>query len=198
MNNFDYYFNEKIAEIGAMVCKNFLTTRPNVSNVIDLQKTEYGKINNVDFSYIKNNELKELAEVKCDMIWWSGNICLEIISNNTKDTLGCFLATKSNIWLHVFPHIKTAYLFKTPEIKKWFISNQSKFREVKCNTLINNQYAYSTISKLVPITELLNIPQFFKKIPIPEKWMPNWTKNLLIELDDNKYPHKNWQNVWAK
>ena len=204
-NNFDYYFNSKIAEIGSDVCQNYLTTRKNVSDVIDLQQSEYGKINNVDFSYVKDGKI-ELAEVKCDRIWYSGNLCFETISNDSKKTPGCFLATKSSIWLHVFPHTKKAFLLKTPEVRIWFLKNEYQFREVKCNTTINNKYAYTTVSKLVPIVDVFKyVSEFSRKINIPEKWMPYWTKDFLIQMDNEMEKNakekkiivnRKWENFW--
>ena len=211
-NNFEYNKNTKIAQIGSEICLNYLCSRKNLSRITDLQDSKYGRDNNVDFSYIKNMNkewILELAEVKCDMVWWSGNICFETKSNEGKKTKGCFLATKSNVWLHTFPHNKKMILVKTKEVRDWFNENIARFKEVSCNTTDRNEkYLYTTVSRLVPLNVLLKeMNKYSVEIAIPEKWMPQWTYNFLIGLDEEnkkkneenkkkKYVNEKWHQYW--
>ena len=74
---------------------------------------------------------------------------METISNQSKNTPGCFLYTEADLVFYYFIEIKELHIFPMPESRDWFILNMNRFNERKTSTPVEN-CSYFTIGRLVP------------------------------------------------
>lgn len=98
-------------------------------------------------------------EIKGDTYHRTGNFFLETLSNQERNTPGCFMYTEADFVFYYFVTIKKLYILPMPETRDWFREHLGEFRERATETEIGNGEHYTTVGRLVPIATLLaNVP----------------------------------------
>ena len=152
----DYDFDEKNGEsqVGIDIVKNLLKNNKYVSDIKDIQTSYVGKTKDIDLTYLHHGILKR-AEVKFDLNWHTGNFFFETISNESKNTLGCFLLTEADVLFYCFSNFnatKKIFAIKMPEAREWFLKNIDRFPEAKTSTKRPDQsISHITVGRIVPI-----------------------------------------------
>lgn len=120
--------------------------------VEDLRNDMEAQKNGIDLRFIKNNR-SYTGEIKLDSyISKTGNFALEIVSNLSKGTLGCWVSSKADFWFYVDAVNNIVHIFKPNEVKGVVSSSE----RVKWNCSLSStrgghgETAYRTISLLVP------------------------------------------------
>lgn len=94
-------------------------------------------------------------EIKVDKYHGTPNYCCEIISNTSKNSIGCWYQTQSDYIVYYFPNIRELHLINTKQAQEYVKANESKFKNLNVDTTgRNGEYWYSTLNKLVPRKEM--------------------------------------------
>lgn len=133
----------------------FLTNNSSIiKRVIDVRKNPYYQRKDIDFLLVikdKNGKDKAIPiEIKADYHEYTGNIFCETISNDKKNTPGCFMYSEAKILFYYFPNIKQIYMFDLELVRDWFVKNEKRFprREVK-NYNEKGKYIFSAWGRLI-------------------------------------------------
>ena len=91
-----------------------------------------------------------LVEVKGDRYHRTGNFFFETVSNEGKQTQGCFLYTKADFLFYYFVEIGRLYVLPMEQVRPWFAANSHRFPERRTSTPAGISH-YITVGRLVPI-----------------------------------------------
>ena len=94
-------------------------------------------------------------EVKGDRWYKTGNYFFETISNEGKETPGCFLYTEADYVYYYFVTERELHILPMPATREWFIERLESFKERKTSTPLSSGGAYLTVGRLVPRQLLL-------------------------------------------
>lgn len=102
------------------------------------------------------------------------NYFAETISNNKKNTLGCWLATKSDYIAYFFEKNKELHIIPTIPAQKYLKENYDKFKDAETSTVIKDSILYITKGKLIKKKELqenisitiIDLKRFIKKMNV--------------------------------
>lgn len=154
MNNKNYFKNSnKNAEIGAAEVTKYLeVTGWAVTNVEGDKK--YQELD-IDLLASRNGETVTI-EIKADSYGSkTANYFCETISNTSKNTLGCFYATKSDYIFYYFLDTFELHIVPTEEAQEWLRANEYKYKKVNVSTTgAEGEYWYSNEARLVPRAHL--------------------------------------------
>lgn len=93
------------------------------------------------------------GEIKLDShMSRTGNFALEIVSNLSKGTLGCWVSSKADFWFYVDGVSQVVHIFKPSEVKS-VVSASDKVKwscSLSSTSSKQGEIAYRTISLLVP------------------------------------------------
>lgn len=92
-----------------------------------------------------------LVEVKGDRYHQTGNFFFETVSNEGKQTPGCFLYTKADYLFYYFVEIGHLYCLPMARVRPWFVANSERFPESRTSTPAGISH-YITVGRLVPIS----------------------------------------------
>lgn len=95
-----------------------------------------------------------LVEVKGDRYHRTGNFFFETVSNEQKQTPGCFLYTKADYLFYYFVEIGRLYSLPLAQVRPWFMAHSDRFAERRTSTPAGISH-YITIGRLVPIAVAL-------------------------------------------
>jgi hypothetical protein len=93
-------------------------------------------------------------EIKGDRYHQTGNFFFETVSNESRQTPGCFLYTKAEWLFYYFVEIGMLYCLPMSEVRPWFEAHGGRFKESRTSTPVRNN-RYVTVGRLVPIQTLL-------------------------------------------
>jgi hypothetical protein len=155
-----YGMNEMldVTKFGEEKTVHFLKKMKFTDRVLDVRHNKNYQKQDVDFLwYRKKQEVK--IEVKTDQQYKTGNYFFETISNDQKNTPGCFLLSTADLffYFYVFEDNKKGeiHIMKLKKVREWFQKEKHRFREVKTSTKLNGKILYHTIGKLVPRQDLI-------------------------------------------
>lgn len=89
-------------------------------------------------------------EVKGDRYYQTGNYFFETVSNEGKNTPGCFLYTRADYIFYYFVAERELHILPMPATRTWFLAHLNNFRERKTATPVAPGEAYVTVGRLVP------------------------------------------------
>lgn len=120
--------------------------------VEDLRNDMEAQRKGIDLRFSKANRTYT-GEIKLDShISRTGNFALEIVSNLSKGTLGCWVLSEADFWFYVDAVNSVVHIFKPGEVRNAVSgSEQGKWSCSLSSTLgKHGEMAYRTISLLVP------------------------------------------------
>lgn len=93
-------------------------------------------------------------EIKGDTYHQTGNFFFETISNESKNTPGCFMYTKAKWLFYYFVEAGILYCLPMEKVRPWFAHHIDRFEERKTSTPVGSEM-YVTVGRLVPIQTVL-------------------------------------------
>lgn len=143
---------DAVGKKGTLDIEIYLKKLPETVKVINVEdETNYRK-KDIDLIWNRNIEsqiIETKIEVKTDRYARTGNYFLETISNESKNTPGCFLYTEADLIFYYFIKNKELHILPMPESRDWFILNMKRFKERRTSTPVENG-SYFTVGRLVP------------------------------------------------
>jgi len=154
--NFQYTMGEgnRVAKQASKDIADWLSKKPETIDVKNVEDDHYYREKDIDLIYKYrnklNNEVKTTIEIKGDRWHWTGNYFLETISNEQKNTPGCFMYSEAEFLFYYFVEIRELHIIPMLPARKWFVVNMKSFIEKKTMTPLVNGSHYNTVGRLVP------------------------------------------------
>jgi hypothetical protein len=149
-----YNFRERdnFAKKGTSHIIKYLESQKEVKRVIDVSEDIEYQQQDIDLLVELEGSSNTSIEVKVDgQINRTGNFFLETISNDRKNTLGCFMYSRADEFYYYDIKGDILYIFGLEEARGWLISNMNNFREVATSTPDSyGRELYKTIGRIVP------------------------------------------------
>ncbi|WP_319507243.1 hypothetical protein [uncultured Methanolobus sp.] len=147
----------KKGKIGIADIEIYLTNQSETIEVINVENDEFYQNKDIDLIWkrkVNGQIIESKIEVKSDSYIKTGNYFIEIISNDKKNTLGCFLYTEADYYYYYFYNLKELHIMPMPESRTWFNANIHRFgKDVSTSTEDDyGNHLYNTIGKLVKKT----------------------------------------------
>lgn len=168
-----FYDGVKIADMGAAEITSWLNSFDDTVTVHNVENNKRYQEKDIDLvwlyfrddRYEGDNIGTSTLEVKADT-YDSPNFFLEIISNDNKNTPGCFLQTQSDYLYYYFINKKILYIIPTKEAQDWYYSKIEQGKQFKhASVPTKNKFGevlYRNKGALV------NIKQMMKEVNISE------------------------------
>jgi len=124
--------------------------------IINVENNPEYQDKDIDLIWKYENSEKRLCkcaiEVKTDS-YTTGNFWLETVSNDAKNTQGCFLKSSADYFFYYFEKIDILYIIPLKSAKEWLRLNLNRFRESRTSTKDKKTgtHLYHTIGRIVPI-----------------------------------------------
>lgn len=162
-----------IAKRASKEITTFLEHLPYSISVMNVEDDRAYQKRDIDllWKYEKNGRIVEKRiEVKGDTYHKTGNIFVEVISNVTKKTPGCFMYTEADYIFYYFIDSKELNIIKMDDFRRWWEISESRFRPVYLKTRVrkDEEIYYYTMGKLVKKEILLNELNM-KQLIIPDE-----------------------------
>lgn len=143
----------QVAAIATNHITNFLENRPRTIEVINVEKNEEYRKKDIDiiWKYRSKNfkSIRQVSiEIKGDNYFNTGNYFFETLSNEQKNTPGCFVYSEAEFLYYYFIE-KELHILPLKDTRNWFLQNINKFKESKTTTPVGGSY-YNTVGRLVP------------------------------------------------
>lgn len=134
-------------EVGEQIVLDFLKSKENVQNVLDVRKVKLFQDIDVDFLVCTTSYIVVPVEVKSDTLAHiTGNIAYEVTSNKHYNTKGCFEKTLAKYIYY--------YLTATKEIYQIDVLKLREYVKHYCNRLIPmGDYAEGYLIKINKLVE---------------------------------------------
>ena len=180
MNGYDFKEQDDVGKVAVKKCIKFLNTQNKTHAIKDVQEdTGYRELDVDILWYQKPSNKEVMIEVKGDTYYRTGNYFFETISNESKNTPGCFMYTKAKYIFYLFIPENELHIFETNIVREWFKENINQFEQKRLFTKVGNECYYSN-GRLVPRqtvmntfpdkTKVINLDSYFQnlgKVPIP-------------------------------
>ncbi len=161
----------EVAAVAAKEIEAYLRRLPGTVEVLNVeQETEYQQ-QDVDLLwwFKRGAELYQYKiEVKGDQYHQTGNYFFETISNETKNTPGCFLYTTADYIFYYFVAVRELHVLPMPATRAWFLTHEQEFVLRATSTPVGKGKIYKTIGRLVPRKRVKQEVPGVKIIPIKE------------------------------
>jgi hypothetical protein len=140
---------------------DYLYARPDTVGITKAP-TNVQKSDDIDFSWLhtsgEDDVVTSEVELKVDTQGHrTGNMAFETVSNELRNTTGCFLRTKSDLLFYYLVGNGELWVMDTKKVQHWFLeemeSKPFRFQSFETYTKVGNSY-YSSYGRLVPISEL--------------------------------------------
>ncbi len=157
------------SHIGSKGVKDIIVYLKSLSetfNVINVENIAGFREKDIDLIWNRKTGYKTIPvkiEVKTDKYHNTGNYFFETISNNNKNTLGCFMYTEADFIYYYFIDTKELHILPMPETRNWFLSNINRFKEVNVKSTEAGTGFYHSVGRLININLMRNE---FKNIEI--------------------------------
>lgn len=164
MNRYSVKDTFAVAEKGIRDIEAFLESFPASLSIINVEKHDAFQKKDIDLLWVyldKDIEKMKRIEAKIDR-YTSGNFFFETVSNEQKETPGCFLYTEADYLFYYFLELKELYILPVSEVRSWFLENQSRFKEVALSTSVGQDF-YTSKGCIVPIKTVLKYCPSVKK-----------------------------------
>lgn len=156
--NYSFGRSFNIGKVAVEKVTAFLQQQPNhrgFANVEDVKKYQELGIDILWWIYSTPRNRMIKVEVKADTYFHTGNIYLETVSNMTKQTPGCFLSSRADIWAYFFIGVEVLYWIPLKVAQNWLKLAQNRFQIRNTSTGKGDTQFYQTQGVLVPRTVLL-------------------------------------------
>ena len=152
MNHYTMKGRCAVADQAIEAVTKYLLSQPNTIEVLSVEdKSEWQK-KGIDllwtFHYSKGNG-GLTVEVKADTYYHTGNLFLETISNMTKDTPGCFVASCADFYAYFFIGANVLYWIPLKRVQAWLTEHGERFPIRVTSTGSANKEYYKTQGRLV-------------------------------------------------
>ena len=152
VRKYDFDERQNISDKGNRTIINYLARQDETKEVKDVSYIEKCQKMDIDIIWYKKNGAERKIEVKIDeKMHRTGNFFLETISNDVKNTPGCFLYSEADDFYYYAITNDRLYIFDLMGARVWFRKHIEEFREVATSTTdVNGDAIYRTIGRLVP------------------------------------------------
>ena len=152
-------YTTSVAKTAAADITHFLETNwPQTVAVHNVEEDPAYQEHDVDLLWTTLDRFGRLrvipVEIKGDRYHQTGNFFFETISNESRNTPGCFLYTKAEWLFYYFVEIGMLYCLPMSEVRPWFEAHGGRFEERRTSTPVRDRQ-YVTVGRLVPIQTLL-------------------------------------------
>ncbi len=141
-----------VAKMASMEIENYLWQQDDTIAVVNLEDDPYFQAVDIDLAW----ETKDgvfLIEIKGDRYHRTGNYFFEVVSNQSKNSLGCFMYTEADFIFYYFIDEKELHVLPMPQTREWFNDNMGKYQQKTVSTVVGSGN-YLTVGKLVPRDEV--------------------------------------------
>lgn len=149
----------KVADEAAAAIEALLGRQSKTLAVKNVEKDPFYRIKDIDILWVvelPGGSTKTVSiEVKGDRWHQTGNYFFETISNESKQTPGCFMYTEADYVYYYFIEERELHILPMPATRNWFKERLEDFRERKTSTPVGGGEAYITVGRLVPRKLLL-------------------------------------------
>jgi hypothetical protein len=132
----------------------YLHKKPETIEVLNVEDDATCRTQDIDLIWTvrrpDGSQTVTTIEIKGDRYYHTGNYFLETISNEAKNTPGCFLYTAADYVFYYFVEEKELHVLPMPATRIWFQQHQHLFPEKKTSTPVGNGEYYVTVGRLVP------------------------------------------------
>jgi hypothetical protein len=137
----------------------YLRQKPETIEVLNVEDDTTCQAKDIDLIWTARcpdgRQAVTTIEIKGDRYYRTGNYFLETISNEAKNTPGCFLYTEADYIFYYFVAEKELHILPVPATRHWFRQRLLTFREKKTSTPVGNGNIYVTVGRLVPRQQLI-------------------------------------------
>ena len=137
------------AKEGARRSTEFLMAKPETERVENVELDPAYQKRDIDLLWHQKAGVVISIEVKGDLQGHTGNYAFETESSRESGTTGCFLYSEADLWHYHLLTMNELHEFRLEPVRKWFLANMARFREVKTTTPRAGGF-YTTICRLVP------------------------------------------------
>lgn len=156
-NGYSYSMSEavNVADIAYNDIENYLKRFNETLNIINVENDEYYRSKDIDMIWERkiNNVIQRITiEIKGDRYHHTGNYFFETVSNDQKNTPGCFLYTEADYLFYYFVFAKELHILPMPATRNWFLENEYRYTKITKTSTVDNfgKFMYNTLGKLVP------------------------------------------------
>jgi hypothetical protein len=132
----------------------YLRNKPETIEVLNVEDDPTCRAQDIDLIWMvrrpDGSQTVTTIEIKGDRYYHTGNYFLETISNEAKNTPGCFLYTAADYVFYYFVEEKELHVLPMPATRDWFLQHLQAFREKKTSTPVGRADFYVTVGRLVP------------------------------------------------
>jgi hypothetical protein len=143
----------EVAKQASVEIEAFLRRKPETIAVINVEDDKHFQRKDIDLLWIykyRGKEYMKRVEIKADRYARTGNYFIETISNQQKNTKGCFLYTEADLLFYYFVDTKELNSIPMPLAREWFLVNENRFVEKELSTKVGNKGFYTSKGRLVP------------------------------------------------
>ncbi|WP_336784146.1 hypothetical protein [Paenibacillus illinoisensis] len=141
-----------VAKQASLEIEQYLWQQPETLGVVNLEDDPYFQALDIDLAW----ETKDgvfLVEIKGDRYYRTGNYFFEVVSNQSKNSLGCFMYTEADFVFYYFIDEKELHVLPMPQTREWFNENKDRYQQKTVSTSVGTG-RYFTVGKLVPRDEV--------------------------------------------
>lgn len=153
MKQYEFKKQNNISKIAIEKVSNYLNSLEETLYVENVELDKEFQEFDIDLIQFTHEDVFNI-EVKADT-YDTGNFFFETVSNESKNTLGCFMYTSADFIYYYFLKKDILYILPMPECRKWFISNQGRFEQKKLATRKGKKILYYSYGYAVPIKTIL-------------------------------------------
>jgi hypothetical protein len=152
LNSYKFQDSLVVTQQGTQDVVDWIQHRRETIKLENVENDKAYQRHDIDFIWITRKNVN-LVEVKVDR-YQTGNFFFETLSNQERNTPGCFLYTKANLILYYFYPSKILYTLPMPATKNWFLAHKKSF-SVRATQTDIKKGTYTTVGCLVPIKRVL-------------------------------------------
>ena len=154
MNSYTMKETLEIADKAYADIEKFLLSKKETIAVINVENDKDFQKKDIDLLWIFKKDgspVMKKIEIKGDRYARTGNFFIETVSNESKNTPGCFLYTEADYIFYYFVETRELNVLPVEECKEWFLENIDRFEEKRLSTKVGFD-GYSSSGRIVPKT----------------------------------------------
>jgi hypothetical protein len=171
LRNYSMENASKVADEAATAVETLLWRQPKTLGVRNVENDSLYRTKDIDILWkikLGAGTTKTVAiEVKGDRWYKTGNYFFETISNEGKNTPGCFMYTEADFIYYYFVEERELHILPMPQTRNWFNQHKEEFREKRTSTPIGNRVDYVTVGRLIPRERVIKEVEGVKVIHLP-------------------------------
>ncbi len=157
IKQYDFHERNNLSIEQSVELINFLKSQSDVKEIEDVSKDQSYQKQDIDLIIIYTDLTEVTVEIKVDnQIYRTNNFFFETISNDVKNTPGCFFYSKANKFYYFDSHSGDLFIIDLLTARAWFNKNIDSFEEVSTSTISNYKILYRTFGRLIPKKIILN------------------------------------------